>query len=558
MGIFSDECMALIDKETGRALAGEALKQAMRDPKWPRCGNRVSKKARFCNVCGSPAPGGWWKCPSCNKWIGNDSHYCPHCNTPLYPEDRAAMAGGVWHKEPAYYAQRFEVGDIKRELVQKLQVQEGTAAILMNSGEVGDVLPPGAHEVDSLMRRINWFGDPPPRSVVLIDAGEVIVPLHIEALRTAEHFPIEFFGEVIFRFKGGKDAARAFVSNVLKSERLCTFSDIARRLEPVVRGPVDEMCTATSLDDLVRDPERRIRLQERMTARIKDDLGACGLEVVRVSSAEFTGDEYEEYAERLGDVEVKRREAEYRAALRQLADKEEMDKYRDADTLRAYKETIDHEYRVSHATREREFELLKRDWAHDDIVYQRLMELENLEHQHELADREQAHQHEFEDRQVNHDIATGRKMDEYGREKKVADARADTAAQDIHTQQDIKDAQGWLGVRAEKQRLNLEVKAADAERRSGMAIEQLLADIDDPQQREQMLKLYQMKLQAGMTPQQILATMGQADHNDEFLSKMQELYKEGAARIDANYAKSMEPAIEAARHPSNVTGPFIK
>lgn len=542
MGFFSDECMALIDKNTGEALSGAALEQARRDPKWPRCGHSVSKRARFCKKCGSPAPGGWWKCPSCNKWIGNDAYFCPHCNTPLYPEDRVAMAGGVWRKEPEYYAQRFEVGDIKRELVQKLQVQEGTAAILMDSGAVSDVLSAGAHDMDSLLRRVNWFGNPPPRSVVLIDVGEVIVPLHIEALRTAEHFPIEFFGEVILRFKGGQDAARAFTSNVLKSERVCAFSDIATRLEPVIRGPVDEMCTMSSLDDLVRDPDRRIRLQERMTERIKEDLDACGLEVVRVSSAEFTGDEYEAYEQKLGEVDVQRREAEYRAALRRLVDKEEMDKYKDADALRAYKENIDHEYRVSHTTRDREFELLKREWAHDDIVYQRLLELENQGHQHELADREQAHQHGFEDRQVDHDIATGRKMDEYGREKKVADAQADTTAQDLHTQQDIKDAHGWLGVRAEKQRLNLEAKAADAARRNGMEIEQLLADIEDPQQREQMLKLYQMKLQAGMTPQQILATQGKDHYGPEyeqFVQKMAALYKDNADRGERELARML-------------------
>lgn len=542
MGIFSDECTALIDKNTGAALTGEALEQARRDPTWPRCGHQVSKRARFCNKCGSPAPGGWWKCPSCNKWIGNDSHYCPHCNTPLYPEDRAAMAGGVWRKEPEYYAQRFEVGDIKRELVQKLQVQEGTAAVLLESGAVSDVLAAGAHEVDSLMRRVNWFGNPPPRSVVLIDVGEVIVPLHVEALRTAEHFPIEFFGEVIVRFKGGKDAARAFTSNVLKSGRVCAFSDIARRLESVVRGAVDEMCTVSTLDDLVRDPERRIRLQERMTARIKEDLDACGLEVVRVSSAEFTGDEYENYAEKLGEVDVERREAEYRAALRHLADKEEMGQYKDADTLRTYKETIDHEFRVSHATREREFELLKRDWAHDDIVYQRLLELENQEHQHELADREQSHQHGLEDRQVDHDIANSRKMDEYGREKKVEDAKADTAAQDLHTRQDIQDADGWLGIKAKKQQLNLEAKAADAARRSGMGIEQLMADIEDPQQREQMLKLYQIKLQSGMTPQQILATQGKDHYGPEyeqFVQKMAALYNDNAARGERELARML-------------------
>lgn len=514
MGIFSDVC---------------------------KCGNRVSKRARFCNACGEPAPGGWWKCPACGKWVANDAHYCSHCNTPLYPEDRVNIAGGVWHKQPVYYAQRFEADDIKRELVKNLQVQEGTAAILMDAGEVNAVLDAGAHDLDSLARRINWFGNPPPRSVVLIDVGEVVLPIHVEGLRTAEHFPLEFYGEVILKFRGGKEAARAFVANILKGERECTFDVIARRLEPVVRGPVDEMCTVSTLDDLVRDPERRIRLHERINARIQDDLSACGVEVVRVSSAEFTGDEYEAYAENLGQVDQERRDVEYRAALRRLADGEEMAKYKDADALRNYKETIDHEFRVSHETREREFQLLKREWEHDDIKYRRLLELEKQEHDHELATREQSHQHGMEDRQVDHDIATGRKMDAYGREKKVEDAKADTTAQDIHTQQDVKDANEWLDVKARKQELRQQDKAADAARRSGMEIEQLLADIEDPQQRKDMLEMYKMRLQSGMTPQQILATMGKADHNDEFLQKMDELYKGNAERADKNFSRVVDP-----------------
>jgi uncharacterized protein YbaP (TraB family) len=67
-----------------------------------------------------------------------------------------------------------------------------------------------------------------------------------------------------------------------------------------------------------------------------------------------------------------------------------------------------------------------------------------------------------------------------------------------------------------------------------------------------------MKLQAGMTPAQILATMGKADHNDEFLQKMHELYKENAERIDKNLSKMLEPATEAARHPTTLAGPFVK
>lgn len=46
MGILSDECTALIDKNTGAALTGEVLELARRDPTWPRCGHQVSERAR--------------------------------------------------------------------------------------------------------------------------------------------------------------------------------------------------------------------------------------------------------------------------------------------------------------------------------------------------------------------------------------------------------------------------------------------------------------------------------------------------------------------------------
>ena len=311
----------------------------------------------------------------------------------------------------------------------------------------------------------------------------------------------------------------------------------------MIRGPVDEMCTVSTLDDLVRDPERRMRLHERMDARIRDDLLACGMEVVRVSSAEFTGDEYEAYAEKLGQVDQERREVEYRAALRSLGNKETMDQYKDADTLRNYKETIDHEFRVSRETREREFVLLKREWEHDDIKYRRLLEIEEQEHAHELDAN--AHRHANE---VNLLDANGR-LD-------VAKVQAEIDR--VVNDEKIDEEKKWVEVHRLKMLLDQERKRLDAERRRNMTPEQLIADIADPDQREDMLKFYNMKLQAGMTPQQILATMGKADHNDEFLQKMEELYKDNAERIDKNLSKMLEPATEAARHPSTLAGPFIK
>ena len=558
MGLFSDTCQALIDKNTGRALTGEALIEAQKDPDWPICGNKVSKRARFCNVCGKPAPGGWWKCPQCGKWIGNDSHFCPHCNAPLYPDDRAAMAGGVWRKEPELFAQRFEIGDIKRLLEQKLQVQEGTAAVLMDAGEVHGILEAGWHQPDGLARKINWFGNPPPRSVVLIDVAEVIVPIHIEALRTSEHIPIEFYGEIVLRFKGDKDSAKAFCGNILKGERTYTFSQISDRAIPLVRTAIDEMCVTSTLEDLVKDPERRIRLQERMEKRLEDDFAACGLEVVRVSSAEFTGDEYEKLEAQLGDAEVARREAEYRAALESTMRKikvksekdqaqDEKDSYKNAFDLREYKEILDNEYRVSAATRDREFQLLKREWEHDDRIYLRLLEVEELQHKHDL-----------EDRQNEHDIATSRKLDEYGREKRVEDAKADVQAQDIHTQQDVKDAEYWLGVRAKKEELKLKVKAADAQRRKGMSLNEMLLETEDPEARAALLEALRLQRNVNMTPEQLLAELGKESTSDQLVAKLEELYKSAAEREDKNLSKMLEPAIEAAKHPAQTLGPIIK
>ncbi len=558
MGLFSDTCEALIDKNTGRALTGEALIEAQKDPNWPICGNKVPKRARFCNKCGKPAPGGWWKCPQCGKWIGNDSHFCPHCNAPLYPDDRVAMAGGVWRKELELFAQRFEIGDIRRLLEQKLQIQEGTAAILMDAGEIHDILEAGWHQPDGLGRRVNWFGNPPPRSVVLIDVAEVIVPIHIEGLRTAEHIPIEFYGEVILRFKGGKDAAKAFCSNLLKGERTYTFTQIADRAMPLMRFAIDEMCVTSTLEDLVKDPERRIRLQERIEKRLAEDFAACGLEVVRVSSAEFTGDEYEKLEAQLGDAEVARREAEYKAALdntmRKIkiqADKDaatgEKESYKTAFDLREYKELLDNEYRVSAATREREFQLLKREWEHDDIVYRRLTEMEELQHRHNL-----------EDKQTDHDLVASRKLDEYGREKKVEDAKADTTAQRIHTEADVNDAKKWLDVRAQKEELKHKSKAEDASRRKGMTLNEMLLDTEDPEARAALLEALRLQRNVSMTPEQLLAELGKDQSNDRLVAKLEELYREAAEREDRNLSKMLEPAIEAAKHPGQTMGPIIK
>ena len=287
------------------------------------------------------------------------------------------MAGGVWRKDPGLLAQRFEIGDIKRLLQDDLLIQEGTVAVVLDGGHIHGILESGRHNPDSLARRINWFGDPPPRSTVMVDAGDVVLPLRVENLRSSEHHPIEFYGEVILRFGNDKAAALALLANGLKSERHLTYRDLSERLQGVIRAAVDEMCVTSSLDDLVRDPARRLRLQETMIRQIGADIERFGLLVVRVSSAEFTGEQYEAYAERLGDVDVKRRELEYAAAIRALLNKETMSQIKDKNDLLEYEEISAHEHGVSQAQREQERKVLLRGFAHQN-------DLDELRHQHDV------------------------------------------------------------------------------------------------------------------------------------------------------------------------------
>ena len=322
MGIFSNRCEALVNPVTGRALYGAELEKARQDPNWPRCGASVKKTAHVCSKCGAPAPGGWWRCPACKKWVGNDSHFCPHCNAPLYPDERAAVAGGVWQKTPGVFAQRLEIVDVKKLSESGLHVQEGTSAILLDAGAVSDVLDAGRYNLDGIARKINWFGNPPPRSVIILDSGEVALPVAFDNVLTKTYEKVKFYGEVIVRFMGGKEAATNFVSNMLKDRRSLTFSDIVDRFDPLFRLAVADVCSESTLDELVHDGERRAKLRDTISRVLEDDLRATGLDVVRVSAGEFTSPEYERHVADLA-LQEKQRQLE---ELEQRRDLEEHEK----------------------------------------------------------------------------------------------------------------------------------------------------------------------------------------------------------------------------------------
>ena len=265
MGLFSDTC--------------------------PECGNKVSKKARFCSKCGHGAPQGWVTCPSCRQWVGNDSRYCPHCNHPLHPEERVDLAGGVWDRKPGAFAQRIELSDVTGIAKSGLKIQEGTLAILLDAGKKASILGPGMHKPEGTLRNINWFGSPPPRSVVMVDAGDCVFRMDFKGMRTAEELPIDVVAEVTLRFDPGE--ADGFLANVMKEERVISAEPICAWLVAEATAAVKDLCLQSTVEDLVKDPERRPRFEDAIGRALKALLKRSGLELVRVGYVDFISADYE-------------------------------------------------------------------------------------------------------------------------------------------------------------------------------------------------------------------------------------------------------------------------
>ncbi len=403
MGLFHDKCTAIVDRATGEALTGEALEAAhtlltgvdrsgnpvhlhgvdaeavLATRGWGICGQPVSKKARFCRSCGTGAPNGWIKCPACGKWIGNDARYCPHCNHPLHPEERVDIAGGVWDRAPGVFAQRFECGEDERQLKEGIMVQEGTVAILLDGGRQTHVLGPGRHTPEGTLRAINWFGNPPPRSVVLVASGDMVFTVTFQGLRSAEELPVSATADVTLRFVSGK--AGAFLENFLKERRVVSAEAVCQWLMAEAQEAVKDIALQSTIEDLVKDPERRPRLEATLSKALGELLARNGLSLVRVGAVEFGGPDYERMRAKYAELDKARRELEFKRANLALIVSEEETDLADAKA-REERNIADGQDRASREAEDAEFHAKKEQEVADYLA--------QLAQEKELADIERS------------------------------------------------------------------------------------------------------------------------------------------------------------------------
>ena len=543
MGFFADKCRSLIDPKTGKALRGDALERARQDRKAPRCGHSVKKAARFCSKCGATAPGGWWKCAECGKWVGNESDFCWNCKAALRPEARDIIASRRWQRRPGILAERFEVGDLKRLIEKGIIIEAGTAAILIDAGAVKEVLGPGQYDLEKRGRMFPWWGESPPRTVVLVEEGDVSLAFRVEGLRSKEEIPLEFYGEAAFHFDYKK--AEAFFCNFLKESTSLSCEDLAARLEPEVKYALENQCNTTAVDDLFKDPERRLHLENTLQATLEQGLERMGFALIRVSAIEFTGKEYEALRKEYGNFEVQRRQKELERRIMELATSSTMARFKTEHEVELHVEELASERGVA-----------KENFKHQLDVLKQV-------HRHEIDGKEAAFKMQQEKDEVSHVIDMAKEKDAYKRDKTVGDARAEADVKDIQSDAEVSEAEKWLEVKRKKKAVEREDLEAMAGLLEGKSIQTLIALLPDAARRDQLLELHKQLQQTGQTPDQILAaaaagspgaaealkeiTRAKTEDRDKALEVARDDLEKHAERLERILRAALETTSEAAK-----------
>lgn len=564
---FTNKCEALVD-ERGKALKGDALIEAMRKGNAHHCGNLVVIGAKRCNKCGAPAPGSWWNCKLCGRKIGSESRICPHCGADQDLELRQDLVNGIWNPDARVFAERFELNNYRRAMENGLQVQTGQAAILLDGGNVMNVLLPGHYPLADVADFNTADETGKSRSVFFVKQGEMDFPLRLSGLLSKEDMPVELTLVVTIQFNS--EQAKVFLQNLLSNSVYVeggplgvtiTLDSLAYNLLLVeAELAAKDFCNRHTIDELFKDPALRLELENGISTSLSQRVNSFGFKLNRISEVEFHGEIFERLRKTSTGIEIMRRELEYQ--LRADAFVKDHEKRANMDDMEQekYLRQLAQEMKISDFVRDQELVRLKEQNEQERRVAE--LELKFIQARKQLTDMALLEKLEEEHKQELLDIVQDSEM---ARKEKEHEARL---AQALKEQQNALDT-AKLQSEIEQQKSNAihnRTKQMIEERAAAQDIEikklgekiKMLNEADfktliflaeTPAAKEMILELYEMFIKATMTPEQMTAygaskgisTATEAINGSK--SKESELFKEERERL-LGVMKDNQLAIE--------------
>ena len=508
---FTDKCVAFVGDD-GRALSGPALEAAKHNPQARHCGHLVKHRAKFCSKCGSPAPGGWWRCGACGQWIGNESNKCPHCGKVQNVSARLDLSDGVWQKGDDVFAQKFDSFDVQALLQKGLVIQEGQCAILLDDGVVAEVLPPGRYSKDDIVGMKNYLESGKAKSFVMVELSEIPFPVMVDSIRTKEDMSVDLRCVAVIQFN--PEHPVEFLSNVMGARAYVTggevsshlgYDDVARFIISDIDIASRDFCNLHTVDELFKDPSLRLDLENTMLSQLQRNLNAAGLRFIRLKEVEFQGAVFEHLREMAGDVETKRREIEFQLRADELANDASKRKAMSENEMEEFMDQLAQEKDIKDYMRAQEMARLADIWKFDraqaeqdgqnhfeTVEAEHAEELKSIQQSGELERREKAHAERIRQRIAEQNAS-------------LTYEQIEVEIQKMRVAAEQEAAKGWVDIQLQKQQglQNLEFERINAYK--DLDAKTLAAAIDDPNRADRIAHIAELELQKGMSPELLLA-----------------------------------------------------
>ena len=503
----------------------------------PNCSRSVSKDASHCSHCGCPTATSWAACDRCGTSVGAGSKFCWKCGAPQDSTKRDRFFGDRWRRSPGDFAVRIELKVPGQVLHRGLQIDDGTLALVFQSGVLKGTLEPGCHTTDGFFSRLLGLDKNTEAHAILLDTRAAEVDFMLESVRVSGKVPVDVRVRLLFQISDPK----AFVASVVGQNELFVVNDLAVRFHGDVRSAVEHAIAGQTLDQLVLAVSERELLELGLVEKLQPVLAAHGLKIEGVRLAQFGGPAYDEFRQKLGQLERLTREAEASRQLRDALRTEKVATYRDEQEAKDAFDKIAHDYGLAGAEREElkkrfvqaaehqtQLEGLRLDYDRRRAEILNRLDEQKLRHQSEIADAR--HGIELKRVQFEEDIRQQQERFKLGQGQQVEQSKTDleVAKQGIEALKLVRQAK--LEVKKQEDAHELSLEGERMKLRGSMSVQALVATLTG-EQADRVLKLAELEMRRGLTPEQALALV--AEKSPEIAPAIAEAIKGRASTTSA-------------------------
>ena len=268
------------------------------------------------------------KCPRCEHKNADDSGYCAKCGLTLgAPRNEPVLRENRWIPGPDELAVFFGVRELSGVFVKTLRVPATTRAYILQGDKATEV-PQGEYEIEGFFTRLNHLLRNQHAEILITRSAALPVAFEFDDLQSSENLKIAASFTVSVRI----EQVAAFARHFMTLPGTVTVEHLRELLAPSVRQLAAEFVAGQSLRDMVRNPELRAQLDERLQGALKMRLSQYGLAVAQVDTLALKHDKFDANRERIGTLwllaDDRHVELEHAKQLDQLYDDTEWQRIR--------------------------------------------------------------------------------------------------------------------------------------------------------------------------------------------------------------------------------------